>query len=49
MREGSHSRKFEIGQSFTNISLGHAQLYPSLLEPLGEGFYVQIFRYYVLQ
>ena len=47
LRESSNSRKFKVGESFPNISLGHSQLYPSLLEPLGEGFYVQIFRYYV--
>ena len=48
LRESSNSRKFEIGQSFTNVCLGHSKLYPPLLEPLGEGFYVQIFRYYGL-
>ena len=48
LRESPHPRKFEIGQGFTNVSLGHSQLYPPLLEPLGEGFYVQIVRYYDL-
>jgi hypothetical protein len=38
LRQGSDSGKFEVGQSLADVTLRHAELDATLLEPLGERF-----------